>query len=177
MLIAYCMLICPRLPIWPRTWSGRLRAPIWPRRLRAPLSMSQAVAAYLAAMAGLAFVATQLLAFVTASVIALSLPHLAGDGAHPQSRVARWQMAEAQAIPPMPVAKLAVRQRPAVSNAALVAGLESAEGDDAILRKAVSERKQRLALGMRLGPRLRARSEPAAQAFNRSFGVIPVAAN
>lgn len=148
------------------------RMPVW-----APRSTSQAVVAYLAAMAGLTFVAVQSLAFVTASIIALSLPHLHGSGARPISRVEHWQMAEARAIPPMPVAKLAARQRPEVSNAAFVAGLESAEGEDAVLRKAVNGRKQRLALGTRFELRMRVRGEPAAQAFNRSFGVIPVAAN
>lgn len=144
--------------------------------LKAPLSQRQAVAAYLTAMAGLAFIAAQLSLFVTANAIALAAPHLMAQGTHKVSRVERWQMAEAQAIPPMPVAKLSVRQRPALSNAALVAGLESAEGEDVGLRRAVSGRK-RLALEARAELRMRARGEPAAQAFNRSFGVIPIAAN
>lgn len=137
-----------------------------------PPSLPQAVAAYLAAMAAFTYVGMQLLLFVTANVIALSLPHVVGRGAPPVSRVEQWHMAQVQAVPPMPVAKMAARLQPTESYSVLAAELDTAEADERSARPAAY--RPRLATSLRL----RSRSiETAAAAFNRNFGVIPVASN
>lgn len=140
---------------------------------RAPLSLTELVAAYFFAVTGLAFFGVNLAAGVTAQVIAFSLPHLAGHSPSPVSRVEQRRMAVAQAIPPMPVAKLAALQGPAVSSGILAAQLDSAEADDVGAWPATAARK-RLAMALRLRAGARV---PAADAFNRSFGVIPIASN
>jgi hypothetical protein len=138
-----------------------------------PRSLTAAVITYFVVMAGLTFVGVQLSLVVTANVIALTLPHLAGDSPPPASRVEQRRIAVAEAIPPMPVAKLAVLQEPAVSSGVLAAQLDSAEADDVGTWPATAGRN-RLAVALRMRARA---SEPAAAAFNRSFGVIPVASN
>ena len=140
---------------------------------RAPLSLTKLVIAYFLAVTGLALFGVNLAAGVTAQVIALSLPHLAGHIPSPVSRVEQRRIAVAQAIPPMPVAKLAALQTPAVSSGVLAAQLDGAEADDAGAWAASPGRK-RLAVALRLRARA---SVPAADAFNRNFGVIPVASN
>jgi hypothetical protein len=140
---------------------------------RAPRSFTAAVIAYFLAMAGLAFVGVQLSLVVTANVIALTLPHLAGHSPPPLSRIEQRRIALAQAIPPMPVAKLTALAVPNVPSAILAAQLDSAEADDVGTWPAITGRK-RLALGLRM----RARANvTAADAFNRNFGVIPIASN
>lgn len=140
---------------------------------RTPLSLSELVIAYFLAVTGLAFLGVNLAAGVTAQVIAFSLPHLAGNSPSPVSRVEQRRIAVAQAIPPLPVAKLAAMQMPAVSYDILAAQLDSAEADDLGAWPATTARK-RLALALRT----RARAHvPAADAFNRNFGVIPIASN
>ena len=140
---------------------------------REPRSLTAAVIAYFLAMAGLTFVGVQLSLVVTAHVIALALPHLASQSPAPVSRVEQRRVAVAEAIPPMPVAKLAVLQVPAVSSGMLAAQLDSAESDDVGTWPATAGRN-RLAVALRMRARA---SEPAAAAFNRSFGVIPIASN
>ena len=138
-----------------------------------PRSLTAAVIAYFLAMAGLTFVGVQLSLVVTANVIALSLPHLAGQSPSPVSRVEQRRIAVADAIPPMPVAKLAALQVPAASSGVLAAQLDSAEADDVGTWPATAGRN-RLAVALRM----RARANvPAADAFNRNFGVIPIASN
>jgi hypothetical protein len=139
---------------------------------REPRSLSEAVIAYFLAMAGLTFVAVQLLLVVAGNVAALSLPHLAGQSPPPVSRVEQRRIAMAQAIPPMPIVKVAARGAPAVPSYVLAAQLDSAEADDFDVRPAAGARN-RLAMALRM----RRVVEPAAAAFNRSFGVIPVASN
>jgi len=138
-----------------------------------PRSLRAAVITYFLVMAGLVFIAVNLTAGVTAQVIALALPHLAGQSPPVASRVEQRRIAVAQAIPPMPVAKLAAMQMPAVSHSVLAAQLDSAEADDYGAWPATGARK-RLALALRLRASAR---EPAAAAFNRNFGVIPIASN
>ena len=138
-----------------------------------PRSLRAAVITYFLVMAGLAFVGVQLSLVVTANVIALTLPHLAGHSPSPVSRVEQRRIAVAQAIPPMPVAKLAALQVPAVSYSVLAAQLDSAEADD-VGAWAASPGRNRLAVALRVRARA---SVPAADAFNRSFGVIPIASN
>jgi hypothetical protein len=140
---------------------------------RAPRSLTAAVIAYLLAMAGLAGVGVQLSLVVTANVIALTLPHLASHNAPRPSRIDQRRMAQIEAIPPMPVAKLVATAEPAVAYRVLAADLDSAEANDMSGRPASGGRK-RLALALRM----RALADvPAADAFNRNFGVIPLASN
>lgn len=138
-----------------------------------PRSLAAAVIAYFLAMAGLAFVGAQLSLAVTAHVIALALPHIAGQSPPPASRVEQRRMAVAHAVPPMPVAKLVAMQAPTVTYDILAAQLDSAEAGGAGAW-APSPGRTRLAAALRM----RAKADvPAADAFNRSFGVIPVASN
>ena len=139
---------------------------------RAPLSLTEVVTAYFFAVTGLAFIGVNLSLVVAAKVVALSLPLIAGQIEPPTSRVEQRRVAAAQAIPPMPVAKLAALQTPAVAYNVLAAQLDSAEATDHGARPAITARK-------RLAMTLHARRaiEPAAAAFNRSFGVVPVASN
>jgi hypothetical protein len=140
---------------------------------RAPLSLSEVVSAYFMAVTGLAFIAVNLAAGVTANAIAFGLPQLASRSPPPTSRVEQRRIAMAQAIPPLPVAKLAAMQVPVVSYSVLAAQLDSAEGDGFDARPASAFRKR-----LALAARMRTRADvPAADAFNRSFGVIPIASN
>ncbi len=139
---------------------------------RAPLTLTEVVIAYFFAVTGLAFIGVNLSLVVAAKVVALSLPHIASQIEPPASRVEQRRVAAAQAIPPMPVAKLAALQEPAVAYDVLAAQLDSAEADEIEARPATTARK-RLAIALRRA----AASEPAAAAFNRSFGVIPIASN
>lgn len=140
---------------------------------RASLSLTEEVIAYFYAVTGLAFIGVNLSLVVAAKVVALSLPLMAGEIDPPASRVEQRRMAAAQAIPPMPVAKLAALQVPELPYNLLAAKLDSAEAVDLNARPGTASRR-RLAVALR--PRDGARV-PAADAFNRSFGVIPVASN
>ena len=140
---------------------------------RAPLSLTEVVIAYFFAVTGLAFVGVNLSLVVAAKVVALSLPHIASQIEPPTSRVEQRRVATAHAIPPMPVAKLAALQMPAVPYDVLAANLDSAEAVDLDARPATGARK-RLAVALRMRASTRV---PAADAFNRSFGVIPIASN
>jgi hypothetical protein len=122
-------------------------------------------------MAAFTFVGVQLSLVVIANFVAMSLPLLVGDGAPSVSRVAQQRVAEAQAIPPLPIAKMAAPHEPTDSYSVLAAQLDIAEADDLAARPAATGRRLTLSL------RMRARGEPAAAAFNRSFGVIPIASN
>lgn len=140
---------------------------------KAPPSLSRAVIAYFLAVAGFTFICVQLSLVVMANVLAVSQPHVLARSAPPLSRVEQRRMAEAQAIPPLPVAKLAARREPTEPTSVLAAQLDIAEAEDLAARPAATGR-QRLAISLRM----RARSmEPAAADFNRNFGVIPVASN
>jgi len=140
---------------------------------RAPLSLTEVVIAYLFAVTGLAFIGANLSLVVAAKVVALTLPHIASQIEPPTSRVEHRRVATAQAIPPMPVAKLAALQMPAVPYDVLAANLDSAEAVNLDARPATGARK-RLAVAVRTRA---STSVPAADAFNRSFGVIPIASN
>ncbi len=140
---------------------------------RAPLSLTEVVIAYFFAVTGLAFIGVNLSLVVAAKVVALSLPHIASQIEPPTSRVEQRRVAAAQAIPPMPVAKLAALQESAVPYNVLAAQLDSAEAEDVHARPVIAGRKR---LGLALRMRSRA-SVPAADVFNRSFGVFPVASN
>jgi hypothetical protein len=74
----------------------------------------------------------------------------------------------------MPIAKGATPQRPAVPLGIFVAQLDSAEAGDAASTRPAPRARKRLASTLRL---YSGRSVPAADAFNRNFGVIPVASN
>lgn len=145
---------------------------------RAPRSPSAAVIAYLLAMAGLSFVALQLSLHVTAQVIALSLPHVLDNGPPPRSRIEQRRIEVAQAIPPMPVAKLAPSHEPAPPTGVLAAQLDVAETQSLM---AVAETPALRGVGRAKYRfrRLASRSDtpPAADAFNRNFGVLPIASN
>ena len=140
------------------------------RMPRAPLSLCAGVIAYFLAMAGLSLVAMQLSSVVTAKAIALSLPFMLDKDPRKPSRIEQRHIDVAQAIPPMPVAKVAALQESAVSYDVLAAQLDTAETE--VLEPEPAPRVRK-----RLAAKLRMPSPSAADAFNRSFGVIPVAAN
>jgi hypothetical protein len=150
---------------------------------RVPISLSGAVVVYFVAMAGLSLFAIKLSSLVTAEVIARGLPYLLDQDPPRPSRVAQRHIDVAQAIPPMPVAKVAALQGPAVTSGVLAAQLDLAETDaseakvaaldDATSIRAGGSKKYRL---RRLAYRSATRPA-AADAFNRSFGVLPIASN
>ena len=100
------------------------------------------VIAYFFAVTGLAFIGVNLSLVVAAKVIALSLPHIASQIEPPTSRVEQRRVAAAQAIPPMPVAKLAALQESAVPYDVLAAQLDSAEAEDVHARPVIAGRKR-----------------------------------
>jgi outer membrane receptor for monomeric catechols len=133
-------------------------------------------------MAGITLFALKLSSVVTAKAIALGLPYVLDKDPPRPSRVEQRHIDVAQAVPPMPVAKLAAVQKPAVPSAVLASQLDLAETngseakvatvDDAASLRAGGAKKYR---SRRLA--YRAATRPAADAFNRSFGVIPIASN
>jgi hypothetical protein len=143
------------------------------RMPRAPLSLSAGVIAYFLAMAGLSLVGLQLSSVVTAKVIALSLPHLLDKNPPKPSRIEQRRIEVAQAVPPMPVAKVVALEEPAVPYDVLAAQLDDAETEDLERGPATTLRKR---LAAKSRPRT-ASPPSAADAFNRSFGVLPVASN
>lgn len=145
---------------------------------RAPLSLCAGVIAYFLAMAGISFVAMQLSSVVAAKAIALSLPHLLDKSPPTPSRIEQRRIEMARAVPPMPVAKMAALKEPAVSYAVLAAQLDLAETGGSISEpetpaaRGAGRSKSRLRrLASQFAPR------PAADAFNRNFGVLPIASN
>jgi hypothetical protein len=150
---------------------------------RVPVSLSGAVAVYFVAMAGLSLFALKISSVVTGEVIALGLPYLLDQDPPRPSRVEQRHIDVAQAVPPMPVAKVAALNEPAVASGVLAAQLDLAETDgseakmaaldDVTSLRAVGSKKYRL---RRLAYRSATRPA-AADAFNRSFGVIPIASN
>jgi hypothetical protein len=134
-------------------------------------------------MAGLSLFALKLSSVVTGEVIALGLPYLLDQDPPRPSRVEQRHIDVAQAVPPMPVAKVAALNEPAVASGVRAAQLDLAETDgseakmaaldDVTSLRAVGSKKYRL---RRLAYRSATRPA-AADAFNRSFGVIPIASN
>jgi len=150
---------------------------------RAPASLIGAVVVYFVAMAGISLFAVKLASVVTAEAIVLGLPYLLDKDPPRPSRVAQRHFEVAQAIPPMPVAKVAALQHPAVASGVLAAQLDLAETDASEAKVAALDEATSLRPGgakkyrvKRLAYRAAARPA-AADAFNRSFGVIPIASN
>lgn len=145
---------------------------------RAPLSLSAGVIAYFLAMAGIGLVGVQLSSVVTAKAIALSLPHLLDKSPPRPSRIEQRRIEVAQAIPPMPVAKVAVLKEPAASYGVLAAQLDLAEAEGVIAEAETPTLRGGGRTKFRLR-RLAAKfaTRPAADAFNRNFGVLPIASN
>ena len=140
---------------------------------RAPLSLIEVVIAYFFAVTGLAFIGVNLSLVVTAKVIALGLPHIASQIEPPTSRIEQRRIDMARAVPPMPIAKVAALKEPAVSYVVLAAQLDLAEkGGTTSEARGPGRAKLRL---RRLASQFATR--PAADAFNRSFGVLPIASN
>lgn len=140
---------------------------------RAPLSLIEVVIAYFFAVTGLAFIGVNLSLVVTAKVIALSLPHIASQIEPPTSRIEQRRIDVARAVPPMPIAKVAALKEPSVSHVVLAAQLDLAEaGGTTSEARGAGRAKLRL---RRLASQFATR--PAADAFNRSFGVLPIASN
>ena len=145
------------------------------RMPKVPLSLCGGVVAYLLAMAGIGALGLKLSSVVTANVIALSLPHLLDKNPRQPSRIEQRRIDLAQAIPPMPIAKVAASTQPAVSYEVLAAQLDLAETDGAKAGAgATSARRTKLHF-KRLASKFA--TPPAADAFNRNFGVIPIASN
>ena len=144
---------------------------------RAPTSLCVGVIAYFLGMAGISVLAWTLSSLVTAKTIVLSLPYLLDKNPRNPSRVEQWRIDVAQAVPPMPVAKLVAFEKPAISYAVLAAQLDLAEaGAGSPIPKHSAERLGRAKSRLkRLAAELVTPS--AADVFNRSFGVIPIASN
>ena len=145
--------------------------------LRVPVSLCAGVVVYFLAMAGLSLFALKLSSVVTAEAIVLGLPYLLDKNPPRPSRVEQRHIDVAQATPPMPVAKLTALTRPPVPSAVLAAQLDFAEADTHVLNSATSVREggSRRYRYRRLA--VREATPPAADAFNRSFGVLPIASN
>jgi hypothetical protein len=141
---------------------------------RAPVSLCVGLIAYFLAMAGIGVLGVELSSVVTARAIALSLPYLLDKNPRKPSRIEQRRIDVAQAVPPIPVAKMAASAEPAVAYDVLAAQLDLAEA--AGLRAEEVPRVRRAKLHLR---RLASKfaTPPAADAFNRNFGVIPVASN
>ena len=145
---------------------------------KAPLSLCAGVIAYFLAMAGISLIGVQLSSVVAAKVIALSLPHLLDKSPPTPSRIEQRHIEVARAVPPMPVAKVVAMKEPAVSYVVLAAQLDLAEAGAPISEaeapavRSTGRSKYRL---RRLASQFADR--PAADAFNRNFGVLPVASN
>ena len=144
------------------------------RMPKVPTSLCGGVAAYLIAMAGIGALGVKLSSVVTANVIALSLPHLLDKNPRQTSRIEQRRIDLAQAVPPMPVAKMAALTQPPVAYDVLAAQLDLAEADVSGAG-AAAPIGRRTRLYKRLASKFA--TPPAADAFNRSFGVIPVASN
>ncbi len=150
---------------------------------RVPVSLSGAVVVYFVAMAGLSLFALKLSSVVAGKAIALGVPYLLDKDPRRPSRVEQRHIEVALAVPPMPVAKVAPLQQPGVASGVLAAQLDSAEaegsrveiaalGDATTLRRDGSRKVRARRLAYRSATR-----PAAADAFNRSFGVLPIASN
>ena len=145
------------------------------RMPKVSLSLCGGVVAYLLAMAGIGALGLKLSSVVTAKAIALSLPHLLDKNPRQPSRIEQRRNDLAQAIPPMPIAKVAASTQPPVSYEVLAAQLDLAEADGSNAGAgAVTARRTKLHF-KRLASKFA--TPPAADAFNRNFGVIPIASN
>jgi hypothetical protein len=120
-------------------------------------------------MAGISVLGWKLSSVVTAKTITLSLSYLLNENPRKPSRVEQRRIDVAQAVPPMPVAKLVAFKEPAVSYDILAAQLDFAEAEDFGGVRRAKFRRQRLASKFA--------TPPAADAFNRNFGVLPIASN
>ena len=146
---------------------------------RAPVSLCVGVVVYFLAMAGISVLGLKLTSVVTAKSISLSLPYLLDKNPRKPSRVEQRRIDLAQAVPPMPVAKVIAIEKPSVSYDVLASQLDFAETEDlkagAVATKSragVVRAKFRL---KRLASKFATPS--AADVFNRSFGVISIASN
>jgi hypothetical protein len=129
-------------------------------------------------MASISLFGLKLSSVVTAKAIALGLPYVLDKNPRRPSRVEQRHIEVAQAVPPMPVAKVAALKETAVPYAVLAAQLDLAETEGLISEAAAPA----LSGGGRARFRLRrlaskSATRPAADAFNRNFGVLPIASN
>jgi hypothetical protein len=145
---------------------------------RAPVSLCVGVVAYFLAMAGIGALGLKLSSVVTAKTIALSLPYVLNKSPRKPSRIEQRRIDVAQAVPPMPIAKVVALEEPAASYDVLAAQLDLAETED-------------LKAGAGAGATLPVRrakfrlkhltskfaTPPAVDAFSRNFGVIPIVSN
>lgn len=138
----------------------------------APNSLCVGVVAYLIVTAGIGVLGVKLASFVTAETIILSLPYLLDKNSRKPSRVEQRRIDLARAAPPLPVAKLAASAEPAVSHNVLASQLDLAEAEEVMTEAAPARRAKHL---KRLAWKVA--TPPAADAFNRNFGVIPIASN
>ena len=140
---------------------------------RVPVGLSAGVVVYFLAMTGLSLVGLKLSSVVTAKAITLGLPYLLDKDPRRPSRIEQRHIDLAQAVPPMPVAKMVALKKPTAPDV-LAAQLDMAE--TAVV---IAEADTPALRGSgRAKYRFMFIAEPsAADAFNRSFGVLPVASN
>ncbi len=143
---------------------------------RVPVSLSAGVVVYFLAMAGLSLLGLKLSSVVTTKAIVLGLPYVLDKNPRVPSRIEQRHLEVARAIPPMPVAKVVVLKEPVGSYGVLAAQLDLAEAQASEAETPVLRGGGRVKYRLR---RLAAKSaaRPAADAFNRSFGVLPIASN
>lgn len=143
---------------------------------RVPVSLSAGVVVYFLAMAGISLLGLKLSSIVTTKAIVLGLPYVLDKNPRVPSRIEQRHLEVARAIPPMPVAKVVALKETAVSYDVLAAQLDLAETQAAEAETPALSGGGRAKFRLR---RLAARSatRPAADAFNRSFGVLPIASN
>ena len=140
---------------------------------RTSVSLCVGVVGYIFAMAGIGVLGVKLASVVATKTIALSLPYLLDKDPRKPSRMEQRLIDVAQAIPPLPIAKVSASAVPSVSYDVLAAQLDLSEEGDPNSWTAPPVRAK---LHLRRFARKLA-TPPAADAFNRSFGVIPVASN
>jgi len=145
---------------------------------RVPVGLSAGVVAYFLAMAGIGLFGLKLSSVVTAKAIVLGLPYVLDKNPRRPSRIEQRHLAVTQSVLPMPAAKVVALKEPAVPYGVLAAQLDLAETEGSISEaetpapSGVGRTKFRL---RRLASKSATR--PAADAFNRSFGVLPIASN
>jgi hypothetical protein len=143
---------------------------------RAPVSLCVGVVAYFLAMAGISALGLKLSSVVTAKTIALSLPYVLDKNPRRPSRIEQRRIDVAQAVPPMPIAKVVALEEPAVSYDVLAAQLDLADTEDINAGAGATLPVRRAKFRLKhLASKFA--TPPAVDAFNRNFGVIPIASN
>jgi hypothetical protein len=126
-------------------------------------------------MTAIGVLGVKLASVVTAKAVALSSPYLLDKNPRKPSRVEQRRIDIAQAVPPLPVAKVAASVDAATPYDVLASQLDLAEAVNAKAEPGRARARRAKFPLRRLASKFA--TPPAADAFNRSFGVIPIASN